>query len=69
MSVSRCTDSYIVSEKCAKILMHYINNLESHSIDISDWWLNNVIRYLDLNIYWLEPTIITQGSQTNKSSH
>jgi hypothetical protein len=36
-----------------------------------DWWLNQVIRDLKLEIYWMEPTIVTQGSGTGKfkSSH
>ena len=36
-----------------------------------DWWLNEVIRDLKLEIYWMEPTIVTQGSEKGKfkSSH
>ena len=36
-----------------------------------DYWLNQVIRDLKLEIYWMEPIIVTQGTQTGKynSSH
>jgi GR25 family glycosyltransferase involved in LPS biosynthesis len=69
---TRCTDSYLVSKKCAKKLINYISRLKEGSIQMSsDWWLNQVIRYLKLKIYWMEPTIVTQGTQTGKynSSH
>ena len=37
----------------------------------SDWWLNQVIRDLKLEIYWMEPTIVTQGTpkQENINLH
>ena len=31
-----------------------------------DWWLNQVIRDLKLEIYWMKQTIVTQGSGTGK---
>ena len=69
---TRCTDSYLVSKKGAKKLMSYISKLKERAINMpSDWWLNKVIRDLKLEIYWMEPTIVTQGTQTGKykSSH
>jgi glycosyl transferase family 25 len=69
---TRCTDSYLVSKKGAKKLMNYISKLKEGAINMpSDWWLNEVIRELKLEIYWMEPTIVTQGSQIGKysSSH
>lgn len=69
---TRCTDSYLVSKKGAKKLMSYISKLKEGAINMpSDWWLNQVIRDLKLEIYWMEPTIVTQGTQTGKykSSH
>mgnify|MGYP006083071695 FL=1 len=64
---TRCTDSYLVSKKCAKKLKKYILTLKNKSIKLPvDWWLNNVIRYLNLKIYWMEPTIVTQGTRTGK---
>jgi glycosyl transferase family 25 len=68
---SRCSDSYLVSKKCAKNLCEYINNL-SYKIDIPiDWWLNVVARDNNFKVYWAEPTIVTQGTQngTFQSSH
>jgi len=69
---TRCTDSYLVSQNCAKKLINYISKLKEGEIQMaSDWWLNQVIRDLQLEIYWMEPTIVTQGTQNGKynSSH
>ena len=69
--LSRCTDSYIISKKCANKLCEYINNL-NHKIKLPiDWWLNVAIRDNKFKVYWSEPTIVTQGSQNGlfKQSH
>jgi GR25 family glycosyltransferase involved in LPS biosynthesis len=69
---TRGTDSYLVSKTCAKKLIKYINNLKKGEIQLpSDWWLNKVIRDLNLKIYWMEPNIVTQGTRIGKynSSH
>lgn len=29
-----------------------------------DWWLNQAIRELGLDVYWAEPTFVTQGTQS-----
>jgi hypothetical protein len=29
-----------------------------------DWWLNGAARDCKFKVYWAEPTIVTQGSQT-----
>ena len=68
---SRCTDSYVVSKKCATQICKYIATL-NHSINIPiDWWLNDAARDNNFNMYWTEPTIVTQGTQngTFQSSH
>ena len=69
---TRCCDSYLVSKKCAKKLINYISKLLDTEIDLPlDWWLNEVIRDLNLEIYWMEPTIVVQGTESGKykSSH
>lgn len=68
---SRCTDSYIISKKCAKKLCEYINNLE-YKINLPiDWFLNVAARDNNFKVYWAEPTIVTQGTQNGlfTSSH
>jgi len=69
---TRCTDSYLVNKKCAKKICEYINGL-TYKIDNNiDWLLNKVARDINLNIYWSEPTIVTQGTTTGlfkTSSH
>lgn len=59
---TRCTDSYIVSKKCSKKLLEYFYKDSKINLPI-DWYLNKIIRDLKLNIYWAEPTIVTQGTQ------
>jgi hypothetical protein len=61
---TRCTDSYVLSKKCATKLSDYIDTI-SYKIQDSniDWWLNRAARDNQLNVYWAEPTIVTQGSE------
>ena len=68
---TRCTDSYLVSKKCAKQLHDYIKHL-SYKIKIPiDWWLNQAATDNNFKVYWAEPTIVTQGTQngTYKTSY
>ena len=69
---TRCMDSILISQKCATKICNYYESMKENSIDLPiDWWLNEVIRDLKLEIYWMEPTIVTQGTQNGKysSSH
>lgn len=67
---SRCSDSYIISKKCAITLCDYIKLSVKIKLP-SDWWLNVAARDNNLKVYWAEPTIVTQGTQNGKfqSSH
>jgi len=58
---SRCSDSYIISNKCALKLCSYISKMTSMKLPI-DWWINEAARDMKLKVYWAEPTIVTQGS-------
>lgn len=59
--ISRCSDSYIVSKSCATKLCSF---LEIPSTLPIDWWMNDAARKCNLtNVFWAEPTIVTQGSQ------
>ena len=61
---SRCSDSYLISKKCAIQLCYYIDHL-SYKISYNlDWWLNVACRDNQFKVYWAEPTIVTQGTQT-----
>jgi GR25 family glycosyltransferase involved in LPS biosynthesis len=68
---TRCTDSYIVSKKCAIKLCEYIQNLNYKIHLPGDWWLNVAARDNKFRVYWAEPTIVTQGTQNGlfTSSH
>jgi GR25 family glycosyltransferase involved in LPS biosynthesis len=58
---SRCSDSYIISKKCAKNICEYINKLETKIQLPIDWWLNVASRDNNFKVYWAEPTIVTQN--------
>ena len=60
---TRCGDSYIVSNKCAKVLCECIDNLQNKIKLPIDWWLNEAARQNNFNVYWAEPTLVMQGSQ------
>jgi GR25 family glycosyltransferase involved in LPS biosynthesis len=65
---TRCADSYLISKKCSSIIINEINNpsyVFDHAID---WWLNNICRKFKFNVYWAEPTLVTQGSVSVFSS-
>lgn len=65
--ITRCVDSYIVSKKCATTISNYIDEIVKKNpykkIECnSDWWFNIVGRDCNLEVYWVEPTFVTQGS-------
>ena len=59
---TRCTDSYVIHNRCAKKLCDYITTKRNITLPI-DWWLNIAARDINMDVYWGEPTIVTQGSQ------
>jgi GR25 family glycosyltransferase involved in LPS biosynthesis len=61
---SRCTDSYIITNNCVRqIYEYFIKGDDKIKLPI-DFWLNKVIIDKKLKVYWCEPTIVSQGSQT-----
>jgi GR25 family glycosyltransferase involved in LPS biosynthesis len=60
---TRCTDSYLLTSKCAFKLIEYSKRGDRRIRLPVDWWLNEAIRELSLNVYWAEPTFVTQGTQ------
>ena len=62
---TRGTDSILVSKSCCAKILDYYDKLNKNNIRLPiDWWLNQTIRKLNLNVYWCEPTIVIQGSET-----
>jgi hypothetical protein len=49
---SRCSDSYIISKKCANKLCEYLKNLKNKINLPSDWWLNVAARDNNFKVYW-----------------
>jgi GR25 family glycosyltransferase involved in LPS biosynthesis len=67
---TRCTDSYLVTSAAANRILQHAACLKNSVRLPYDWWLNDVIRLLGLRVYWAEPTMVTQGSQSvYKSSY
>ena len=64
--LTRCLDSYVVTKKCAQTIINYYNSLKMPINKPNDHWLNDVIGIHNLQSYWAEPTIVTQGSETGK---
>jgi len=64
----RCTDSYLITKKCAQKIINGINKSEDRINLPADWWLNTVIRENKFIVYWAEPTLVTQGSKSGQSS-
>lgn len=68
---TRCTDSYVITKKCAQKITDYFHCMD-YKIDAPvDFWLNNVFKDLNLDVYWAEPHIVVQGTMVGKyiSSH
>jgi GR25 family glycosyltransferase involved in LPS biosynthesis len=61
---SRCTDSYLVSKNGATKLWNYICTLKYKINKPVDHWINQAFKDTDSNVYWAEPTIVTQGTQS-----
>ena len=62
---TRCTDSCLVSNKGAKKIVNYLKETQDTKINLPiDHYLNIMARECQLNVYWTEPTIVTQGSGT-----
>jgi GR25 family glycosyltransferase involved in LPS biosynthesis len=65
--ITRCTDAYVISKKCAREITELVNNIfinvEPKIYKGVDWWLNDIARKKKFIVYWAEPTISSQGSQ------
>jgi hypothetical protein len=60
--LTRCMDSYLISKKCCIKLLEYLKNI-TNKIELPiDHWLNIYLKNNNANIYWAEPTIVTQGT-------
>jgi len=61
---TRCTDSYLISKNCCNKILEYIKGIKNKIELPIDWWMNTICRDLDLNVYWAEPTICSQGTES-----
>jgi hypothetical protein len=62
---TRCADGYIISKKCAKNFISYYENCELGSINLPiDHWMNHMMRQFKSLVFWSEPSLVKQGSET-----
>ena len=61
--LTRCADSYFISKNCCIKLINYMNSLKTKINESIDAWLEIALLNTKCNVYWAEPTIVTQGSQ------
>lgn len=57
---TRCTDSYIISPKCAALFAADPDRPITKPID---FYMNDLCRKYKCKVFWAEPTIVTQGSE------
>lgn len=58
---TRCADSYVISERCAAA---FAGDTERPIRKPIDFYMNDLCRKYDCKVFWAEPTIVTQGSET-----
>jgi GR25 family glycosyltransferase involved in LPS biosynthesis len=58
---TRCTDSYVISPKCAAL---FAADIERPITKPIDFYMNDLCRKYKCKVFWAEPTIVTQGSET-----
>ena len=69
MGSTRAMDSYVVSSKGARSIVAEFDARASggapiaHNIGI---WANVVLLEMEANVYWAEPTIVAQGSNSGR---
>jgi GR25 family glycosyltransferase involved in LPS biosynthesis len=76
---TRATDSYVITSSCAKKICDYYEAAKAATLMGAaaatagaacpitlpiNLWLNKAILDKGLNVYWCEPTIVSQGSQS-----
>lgn len=60
---TRCTDGYVISKSCATNLVTLFHTYPSISLEL-DWLMNDFLRKLNAVVFWAEPNLVRQGSQT-----
>ena len=63
LGATRCLDSYLITKNCAQKILEKLKIPNYTIFCPADHWLNHVIRNNNFNVYWAEPTIVTQGSE------
>ena len=63
---TRCTDSYLITQSCAKRILEIVNS-ETFLCNLPiDLWFNLIMSSENIKVFWAEPTIVTQGSENGE---
>lgn len=61
---SKCTDSFVISKRYANCMIESFALARHIPINLPiDHWFNSIGNKNQCNSYWVEPTIVTQGTQ------
>jgi glycosyl transferase family 25 len=52
--------AYLINRKAAAAMLKHLQKVKCN--DIIDWWHNSLYQHNVIQIYWLHPPIIEQGS-------
>lgn len=60
---TRCTEAYVISRNCAGRFLDIYESLSNESIKKPlDFWMNDLMRESNSEVYWAEPCLVKQGS-------
>lgn len=70
-STTRCLSAYVVSLKCAQTILDHVDQPDSQIHIPIDHYYNKIAKPLNLQVFWSEPTLVSQGSENGlfKPSH
>jgi GR25 family glycosyltransferase involved in LPS biosynthesis len=61
---TRCTDCYLISKECAIKMYSYMYEKNVKSNPSIDMIINRAARHMNFEVYWAEPTLVSNGSIT-----
>jgi GR25 family glycosyltransferase involved in LPS biosynthesis len=61
---TRCLDGYVITKSCAEKFVSLFDNYPTKITLTSDWLTNVFMREIDAVVYWAEPNLVSQGTET-----
>jgi GR25 family glycosyltransferase involved in LPS biosynthesis len=59
---SKCTDSFIITPEASRVFVENMTTEGAHTA--IDWEMNYIFLKYNMDVYWYEPGVVYQGSQT-----